>query len=786
MFWGSAVDSYDWQVLARLARFSFRRRGIVVIGWVVIMFALGAIGWGAVGPDFRTDFTLPASETKEVFDFLEQRRPESAGFNGQIVFEAQQGIDDPAVRAAVEGVLAQVSTLEGVKVASPYEPAGAFQVSPDRTIAFAQLDITDRPFEEFNTLAKKIMSFDDSVNVQGLTIEYGGDIFYEFTLPASEALGILAAVVILLIAFGSVLAMGLPIGTAIVGLLCSSALIALASHLLPMPDFTIAMAAMIGLGVGIDYALFIVTRYREGLNLGYDPETATVDAIDTSGRAVLFAGATVIISLLGLFLVGLRFVQGVATACILAVLSMMVAAVTLLPALIGFVRHKIDVTTWRGAVGLLLPVATAIPAIIVGAPGLFLAGLLLGVGVIVASFFVPALRKQVPIHHHRPREATFWYRWSRFIQHRPWIALVAGLIPLLVLAIPLFGIRLGFSDTGNYPKTETVRRAYDLLSKGFGPGFNGPFLVLVQDEDGSLDPQAAQDLQTTLNDTPGVAFATAPQPLGDDAQLITMFAESAPQDEATTELVHRLRDDVIPASGIDAKVGGFSAANVDFADYLGQRLPWIIGSVLVLSFILLMIVFRSVLVPLKAVVMNLLSIGAAYGLIVAIFQWGWGKGLVDLDRGGPIESWIPMFLFAIVFGLSMDYEVFLLSRMKEEYDRTGDNGTAVADGLSVTARVITAAALIMVCVFASFAIGDDRQLKLFGLGMAFAVLIDATIVRMVLVPATMELLGDRNWWLPKWLHWLPRIHVEGKHHDLDAEAASLIDAQEDTDLTRLP
>jgi putative drug exporter of the RND superfamily len=441
------------------------------------------------------------------------------------------------------------------------------------------------------------------------------------------------------------------------------------------------------------------------------------------------------------------------------------------------VQRRIDVTTWRGAIGLLLPVVAAIPAILFGMAGLFLAGLAGGIAVVVAGFFVPALRAQVPIHHDKRREDTFWYRWSRFIQRRPWTAFVAGLLPLVLLAIPLFSIRLGFGDTGNYPKTETVRRAYDLLAQGFGPGFNGPVLVLVQDADGTVTDEQAQQVVDLLNQTEGVALATPATPLGPDAQLITLFSEGAPQDASTTELVHTLRDDVLPQTGLDAKVGGFPAANIDFADYLGQRLPLIIGAVLVVSFLLLMVVFRSLLVPLKAVIMNLLSIGAAYGLVVAIFQWGWAQDLVGLDRAGPIESWVPMFLFAIVFGLSMDYEVFLLSRMKEEFDRTGDNRAAVADGLAMTARVITAAALIMVCVFASFVIGDDRQLKLFGLGMAFAVLIDATIVRMVLVPATMELLGARNWWLPKWLQWLPKVHVEGKHHDLDAEAQALLERE---------
>ena len=364
----------------------------------------------------------------------------------------------------------------------------------------------------------------------------------------------------------------------------------------------------------------------------------------------------------------------------------------------------------------------------------------------------------------KPKEEQVWYRWSRFIQHRPgWSAAVAVGF-LLLLTIPLFSIRLGFGDAGNYPEDQTVRRAYDMLAEGFGPGTNGPLFITVQGDTAS-DPEALGAFVETLNATDNVAFSLA-NPITDDLALVIVYPESAPQDEATSTLVNDLRDDVIPDSGVQALVGGFTAGSTDFAAYLAGRMPWLIGVVLLLSFLLLMAVFRSVLVPLKAVVMNLLSIGAAYGILVAIFQWGWGRDLIGVDKSGPIEAWVPMFLFAIVFGLSMDYEVFLLSRIKEEYDRTKDNATAVADGLAATARVITAAALIMFCVFGAFALGDDRQLKLFGLGLAIAVLVDATIVRMVLVPATMELLGDRNWWIPRWLdRILPNIDVEG--HDAD-------------------
>jgi RND superfamily putative drug exporter len=372
---------------------------------------------------------------------------------------------------------------------------------------------------------------------------------------------------------------------------------------------------------------------------------------------------------------------------------------------------------------------------------------------------------------HRARARTdrrsFWYRWSRVVQHRPWPALVVGTALLVLLAIPMFGIRLGFGDAGNRPTSDTTRRAYDLIEDGFGPGANGPLLLAAPTPDGSSDLQALRTLSDELNQTAGVAFASPPIPSEQgDAAVIRVQPTTSPQDEATEQLVHRLRDQVVPraiaGTDLTVKVGGATAAGVDFSEYNGERLPWLIATVLVLSFVLLTVVFRSLLVPLKAVVMNLLSVGAAYGVLVAVFQWGWGAGLIGLGKEGPIDAWVPMMLFAVTFGLSMDYEVFLLSRMREAYDRTHDNATAVADGLAATARLITAAAAIMFCVFAAFVLGEDRALKMFGLGLATAVLLDATVVRLVLVPATMELLGDRNWWLPGWLHRvLPRLDIEG-------------------------
>jgi RND superfamily putative drug exporter len=553
--------------------------------------------------------------------------------------------------------------------------------------------------------------------------------FTDQSQPASEAIGILAAVVILLLAFGSLLAMGMPIMTALFGIGIGLACVNLLARVLDVPSFAPQVAALIGIGVGIDYALFISTRYREALHEGRNPEQAVVHAIDSSGRAVLFAGGTVVISLLGLFFIGVPFIRGLAVGATLAVLFVMAAAVTLLPAVLGFAGYTID------------------------------------------RFALPGARRPRDVEH------SFWTRWSRTLQARPWPAAVIGLVILVVLALPFFSLRLGVADAGNDPTSFTTRRAYDLLTQGFGPGFNGP-LLLTSELRSPQDSAAMARLGATIARDPDVAQVSPPvtSPNG-RGSLLQVIAKGSPQDQSTTELVHRLRDVTVPhatrGSTLDVHVGGQTAVGVDLADTVGQRLPYMFLAILVLSFVLLMLVFRSLLVPLKAVIMNLLSIGAAYGVIVAIFQWGWLKNLVAIGKEGPIEAWVPMMLFAIVFGLSMDYEVFLLSRIKEEYDRTHDNATAVAHGLAKTARLITAAAAVMICVFGSFVLSDLRVLKLVGLGLAFAVFIDATVVRLVLVPATMELLGDRNWWLPKALAWLPRIQIEGQPDPVIQEAQPL-------------
>ena len=750
-------------MLSSIARFCVRHKRTVVFGiWIPVAIVLALVS-GKVGAAFETSMELPSSESREVIDILTEINPEQAGQTAQIVFRSTSGFKDAALQKSIDAALAKADAIAQVEIVSPFAAPG--QISQKGDIAFARVNIPQLDIAEMEKLADKIKNVVQPIAGESLEIQYGGQLFATFPVPESEALGLLAAMVILVLAFGSVLAMGLPIGIALIGLILASGIVTLASHVVSMPDASTSMVAMIGLGVGIDYALFIVTRFREAFHDGLSVEDAIVESIDTSGRAVIFAGITVIIALLGLLTVGLAFVSGFAVAMAIAVAVMIIAAVTLLPSLIAMAGERIDTTTRAAVISLAVFVASGFVGIFSHKIAIFQAGVVVAVLVQVARFVIKPLRTPLP---HRPQnnhQETVWWKWSRTVQRRPWTALLGSLIILGTLSVPMFSMRLGFGDDGNAAKESTVRKAYDLIAEGFGPGFSGPLLITVED----ATKEQTQQFVGTLSKTKGVAFATPIPVKSDTTSLLMVYPTTSPQDEATTELVHRLRDDVVPQSQLTAKVGGWTAGQVDFSDYLGSRLPYLIGIVLILSFILLMAVFRSLLVPLKAVFMNLLSVGSAYGIIVAVFQWGWLGSVIGIDKPGPVEAWAPMFLFAIVFGLSMDYEVFLLSRMKEEFDRTGDNAAAVADGVAATARVITAAALIMVCVFAAFVLGEDRQLKLFGLGMAVAVFIDATIVRMLLVPATMELLGERNWWLPKWIdRLLPTIDVEGHHHETGA------------------
>jgi RND superfamily putative drug exporter len=787
----------------------------VVFAWLAILVVL-AVAMGAKGSGYTSKFSLPDVESQHGFDLLEEDfGGAGAGITGSIVFKADQGVADPAVKAAMEKLFTEIGQLPPplptVRVSSPYapgpEPRIALQGPDAGKIAYAELELP--PTVDAAQAIDVRKAIDERLpEVDGLQIEIGGAIFASFEPPNSEALGLAFAVVILIIAFGSVMAMGLPVGTALSGIVAGAAITGLISNIVEMPEFTSFIALMIGLGVGIDYALFIVTRYREELHAGRDEADAVAVAINTAGRAVLFAGTTVVISLLGLLIMGLAFVNGLAIGSAIVVAATMLASVTLLPALLSLVGQRVELTRWRGLIAAgfvavaLLGAGLKLGLLSQVALGLALVVFLLGTRIFwVLKFIWPksrlaqftvisALRREVPHRHRPPMERTFAYRWSRLIQRRAWPAVIFGVLVLVLLAIPVISLRLAFSDEGNYEESTTTRQAYDLLAEGFGPGHNGKILLVTAAPAGT-DAAAIQRVTDAVQADPGVAFippAIPNSPTAPTAYLWTVIPTTSPQAVETTDLVNRLRSEVLPAAtagtGLDVLATGSVGVNVDFSDYLAQRLPWFLGAVLTLSFLLLMAVFRSILVPLKAVIMNLLAMAAAYGCIVAVFQWGWLAPVFQVQAAGPIEPFIPMMLFAIVFGLSMDYEVFLLSRVKEEYDSGKPNDQAVADGLASTARVITAAAAIMVFVFGSFLLEADRVIKLMGFGLAIAVLLDATLVRMVLVPATMELLGDKNWWIPKWLdRILPRIDVEGEHHpplpiDSDSESSGGEDDKE--------
>jgi RND superfamily putative drug exporter len=537
--------------------------------------------------------------------------------------------------------------------------------------------------------------------------------------PSSELIGVGVAIIVLLIAFGSVVAMGLPIATALLGIFVGAAGVGVLSAVMDVPEFSLILCAMIGLGVGIDYALFIVTRHRQHLHDGMSVEDAAGTAVATAGQAVLFAGTTVVIAILGLFLAGLPAISGMGAAVALVVTVSMVAAVTLLPGLLGLAGTKID-----------------------------------------------KLSIHRKTHVVKPAEATVAGRWAHHVGSHPVRYAIIGLGAMCAIAVPALSMRIGVPDDGNAPAHTTQRIAFDQLAEGFGPGFNGPILVVVELPKPD-DAATVGRIHDALEADPGIAAVTAPvlNAAGDTA-VFTANPTTAPQDEATDQLVRHLRTDVLPGAveGTEARVSLTGRAMLtDLTDRITNRLPVFITAVVAMSFLLLMIVFRSVLVPLKAAIMNLLSIAAAYGVLVAVFQWGWGKGLIGLHDTMPINPFLPLIMFAILFGLSMDYEVFLLSRVREEYVKTGDNHEAVVRGLSSTARVITSAALIMISVFGAFVLSDDPNGKLFGVGLAVAVLIDATLVRMILVPATMSLLGKANWWLPGWLdRSLPHLDLEGE------------------------
>ena len=758
-------------MLTRIARWCFTNSYRVILIWVVLLVG-SQVTAGLLGSRFSDAVEIPNSDSGAGFSLLQEHfGGVGAGAEGSIVIATDRPVTDPSIQEPVEALLVRIGEVPGVTVQSPYVPGGERQIAPagERAgqIAFAVVSL-DPEFgqTEAGEVGVEILEVVRNNPIDDVQVEVGGAALAEFEPPETELIGLGFAVIVLIVALGSVLAMGVTVGVAVTGVGVGLALISLISNVTEVPDAATVIGAMIGLGVGIDYALFIVNRYRERLRDGFAPIDAMTISIDTAGRSVIFAGLTVVVSLLGLMLMGLAFVAGLGIAASATVLVTMLASVTLLPAAIGIAKHRTEVTRIGGLTAS-LSISFALFMLGIGSPSLALVGVGLAAAVLVAGRFLPVLKRQVPARAEKPHHKTSWYRWSRLIQAKPWAAAMVGLVVLGGLALPVLDLRLGYSDERNFPTDTSTRAAYDLIGEGFGPGFNGPILIATELTAAS-DLGLLEELAETLRSTDGVAAVAGPLPNDVDqptAALLRVVPSTAPQDVATEELLERLRDETLPMSEagqqMDLYATGTLAAGVDISAFLGQRMMWFFGVVLGLSFLLLMAVFRSLVVPLKAVIMNMLSIGGAYGVIVMVFQWGWGASMFGTE-GGPIEPYIPMLLFAIVFGLSMDYEVFLLSRIKEEYERSGDAVNSVAAGLAKTARVITAAAAIMVVVFGSFTLEDQRVLQMLGLGLAMSVLLDATLVRMLLVPATMELLGRRNWWLPVWIdRLLPNLRIEG-------------------------
>ncbi len=781
--------------LERLGRWAASHPWRVLGAWLAV--AIVVIGASStVGRELEDSFGAPGLDSQQAVELLSAAGFEASGVTAQVVAtptdETATFFDSPvatAELAALESTLARLP-----KVVSTSEPATALAqgrdvavatgtVSPDGRVALIRIqypmleELTADDLKQLDDIVADARALGDAragaatdsvtdtatqpeagdgvdPNGGALRVEAGGELYdlFDTETPLSELIGVGAAVVILLVAFGSIVAMGLPIGIALFGLGLGVSSFTLVNHLVEIPSWTPILAAMVGLGVGIDYALFLVVRHREHLAAGLSVPDAAGRAVATAGQAVIFAGGTVVVAILGLAVAGIPFVTAAGIGTSIVVGIMVVAAVTLLPAFLGLAGARVNSRKHRRSAARSMGSADADAGGTVGRVGPRSSGAAVS-----------------------PR----WERWGAHVARHAVLYTVGVTALLVAAAAPVLALRLGYPDQGTNPESRTERRAYDLVADGFGPGINGPLMVAV---DTAGDATLIDTVAVAVAADPGIA-AVAPPEL-DEASGVAMlvaFPASAPQDELTTETVHRLRNEVFPPILDDgpgrAHVGGPTAAWADLGDRVSDRMPYFFAAVLAVSMALLMLVFRSVLVPIKAALLNLLSIGASYGVLVMVFQWGWGKELIGLEATVPIVSFIPMFMFAILFGLSMDYEVFLLSRVREEYQATGDNDAAVVRGLASTARVITSAALIMISVFAGFVITDDPLGKMFGLGLAVAILVDASIVRMVLVPATMKLMGDANWWLPGWLdRILPAIDLEGDAPVTPTTGASLADA----------
>ncbi|WP_377273676.1 MMPL family transporter [Peterkaempfera sp. SMS 1(5)a] len=714
--------------MSALARWCYQHRFIVITAWVGLLIALAVMSQ-TVKTTYDNSLTLPGTGSGSAQELLQRSAPAQAGDSDQIVWHVSDGnATDPAVEQRMSAMLAQVSHLpEVASVASPYQPGGKVQVSADGRTAYATVTFTDQADNLDHADINQVIAAATAAREPGLAVELGGKaIAGAEETPASDTslIGIVAAAVILLIAFGSVLAMALPIVTAVAGVGSGLLLMAPLSHLMSVNGIAPILGALIGLGVGVDYALFIVTRHRRGLQSGLDPEQSAVQALNTSGRAVLFAGGTVCIALLGLLSVNLQFINGLAVPAAITVVCTVAAAVTLLPALLGVLGLR--VLSRRQGRGLQSG----------------------GLGQAESG-------------------SGLWARWSRIVPRFPAVLAALGLAVMLVVSAPALHLRLGFADASNDPKSTHTYKAYDMLAEGFGPGFNGPLLLVAQTQS-AADRAALDRLDRALTAVPGVAAVETAQTMpgaGPTVEVTQVLPATAPEDPATSTLINQLRSTVVPrythGTTLQVYVGGLTATFIDFATVTSDKLPWLLTTIVGFSFLLLVLAFRSLLIPAITAVLNLLSAAASFGVLTAFFQWGWGTNALGLGSPSPVEGYLPELVLAVLFGLSMDYQVFLVSRMAEEWSHTRDNARSVLAGVTHTARVITAAAMIMIAVFAAFVFTGQRGIAEFGIGLAAAVALDAFVLRTVLVPAVMYLCGRANWWLPRWLdRRLPHLAIE--------------------------
>jgi RND superfamily putative drug exporter len=711
--------------MSAIARWCIGHRFVVIAAWVIVLIGLSALALAAKS-DYNNSFSLPGTGSTTAQQLLARTVPAQSGDSDTIVWRVHTGtVRAPTVVARMSGVLSRISKFpEVAAVTSPYGPAGAAQISHDGRIAYATVGFTRQAGNLAGADIKRVIDAADAAREPGLDVQLGGQAIgntEQAPLSVSSTVGVLAAAVVLFIAFGSLLAMLLPLITAIAGVVSGLMGIALLTHAVNVVDIAPILGALIGLGVGIDYALFIVTRHRRGLEAGLSLQDATVTAIDTSGRAVLFAGSTVCVCMLGILVLGFGFLNGLAIACALTVACTVLAALTLLPALLGVFGLRVLSRRQRRRLG--------------AQPG-------------------PAAAQEA---------SGAWTRWADTVQRRPAALATVAAVVMLVLALPVLHLRLGISDQGNDPASSTTRQAYDLLADGFGPGFNGP-LVLVAQASSPADAAALQALETRL---PSVADVASVQTVAatSGTRVIQVTPRTSPQDTATFALISTLRDRTIPAAErgttLRVYVGGVSATNADFTAAVIAKLPWFLLTIIGLSFLLLVVAFRSLLIPATTAVMNLLGAAAAFGVLTAFFQWGWGTSAFGMGAASPVEAFLPVFMIPILFGLSTDYQVFLVSRMNEEWVRSRDNRRAVRAGQAGTARVITAAATIMICVFVTFSLMGNRDIAEFGIALAAAVALDAFILRSILVPAVMHMLGNANWSLPGWLdRRLPHLAIE--------------------------